>query len=366
MAQRRKAACLIYGPQLHHLDHLAPLSCLMGAPLIVTEDELFAFARNFYPHLETIFYDYEQLGGGLVQHFDVIITTLPRPLFDEIFFFAQRLYHKRLHTIWCPHGNSDKGHLSPFMEGLNTEEIALLYGEKMLDFLKQKGSFTNLKGFVFIDNFRHTFYRREKAFYQKIVEEQITLSRGRRLFLYAPTWDDSEKSSSFFEALPPLMTHLSPEDRLIVKLHPLLAQDLKAEKLIWDYEEKKNVLFLKHFPPVYPLLDLVDAYIGDMSSIGYDFLTFDKPMFFLNQNRRDSKKDLGLYLYRCGIEIRPERYDDIFKLIEFYLPTDAEDFSKIRKEVYAYTFGQEKQWEALKEEIYKSFDLLPDPELDFL
>ena len=30
-------AGLIYGPDLHHLDHLAPICSLMNIPLIVTE-----------------------------------------------------------------------------------------------------------------------------------------------------------------------------------------------------------------------------------------------------------------------------------------------------------------------------------------
>jgi teichoic acid glycerol-phosphate primase len=366
MKEVRRAAALVYGPELHHLDHLAPISNLLGIPLIVTEEELSELAHQFYPSFEVLLYDYQQLGQSLVQNYEVIFTTLPRDLFEEIFFFAQRFLHKRLHTIWSPHGNSDKGHLTPFIEGLKKEEIALVYGKKMLDFLKQKGAFDQLKSYVITGNFRYSFYQRERAFYKKILTQRFSLGQKGRVFLYAPTWEDSEKSSSFFEALPHLATHLSQEDTLIVKPHPHLFHNFKTEQMILDYEERENVIFLKHFPPVYPLLDICDVYIGDMSSIGYDFLAFDRPMFFLNQGRRDPKTDPGLYLYRCGVEIRPERYGDIFKIIDFHLPTDKEDFSKIRKEVYDYTFGSEKKWEDLRKEIFRSFAFFPDPELDFL
>jgi teichoic acid glycerol-phosphate primase len=366
MERRVRAACLLYGPEMHHLDHLAPLSCLLKIPLIVTEAEIFQSARDFYPHIEVISYDYMQLGNSLVQNFEAIITTLPRPLFEEIFFFAQRFNHKRLHTLWCPHGNSDKGYLTPFMEGLVQEEIALVYGQKMIDFLKDRKAFDQLKGYVLVDNFRYSFYQREKDFYKKMIEKELRFSRGDTLYLYAPTWNDSEKSSSFFEALPHLIAQLPDNDRLIVKPHPHLVNDFKAEHLMMTYEDKKNVLFLKHFPPIYPLLGSIDVYIGDMSSIGYDFLKFNKPMFFLNQNRRDPVKDPGLYLYRCGVEIRPEHYGAIYELIDFHLPSDREEFSKIRQEVYAYTFGKEKNGEELRKEIFNSFSLFPDPELDFL
>lgn len=362
----RKSAALIYGLEIHHLDHLAVICKLLDIPLIVTEEKIANLAREYYPHLEIKYYEYTIVAESTVKDYDVIFTCLPKALFEEIFFFAQRFLHKKLHTVWVPHGNSDKGHLVPFMEGLNKEEIALVYGQKMIDFLKQKGVLNQLLAHVVIGNLRYTFYLREKKFFEITAAREISLPETGTTFLYAPTWMDSEKSSSFFTACPAIINALADLDFLIIKPHPHLFEDPRTEEIIEKYENRKNVLFLKEFPPIFPLLDIVDVYIGDLSSIGYDFLAFNRPMFFLNETKRDAKTDQGLYLFRCGVEILPEQYKDIFKIINIHVPTDKQTFSKVRKEVYNYTFGEDKEWDTVREEILQSFDVLPDPELDFL
>ncbi|MBS0654086.1 MAG: CDP-glycerol glycerophosphotransferase family protein, partial [Verrucomicrobia bacterium] len=131
------------------------------------------------------------------------------------------------------------------------------------------------------------------------------------------------------------------------------------------YEDLSHVLFLTDFPTIYPLLNRIDIYIGDMSSIGYDFLTFDRPLFFLNQNKRDPQSDLGLYLFRCGVEVLPEKYGQIYQIIQNFLQFELRDFSKIRKEVYDYAFGPEKPLDTLRKEIIASYASFPDSDLNF-
>lgn len=63
-------------------------------------------------------------------------------------------------------------------------------------------------------------------------------------------------------------------------------------------------------------------------------------MFFLNQNNRDARVDPGLFLFRCGVEIKREQYGEIFKIMHTHLLEDANRFSLIRKELYQYTFGK--------------------------
>lgn len=364
--QNRRAAGFIYGPEEHHLDHLAGICILMHIPLIVTDEEIDTLAKKYYPQLELLYYTYSEVSQKVAENYDILFSALPRILIEEIFFLPQRLLNKKLHSIWCPHGNSDKGHKTPFMEGLDKEEIALVYGQKMKDFLQLKGAFDQLKAWVFIGNLRFTFYKKEKSFYQELLAKTLKVEPTKKIIIYAPTWEDSENSSSFFSATPLLIDNLPKDYSLIIKLHPHLLENPKTEHLMLKYESHPRVQFIKHFPPVYPLLDKCDIYIGDMSSVGYDFLSFDKPMFFLNETGRDAQSDPGLYLYRCGVEIPLTRYDDIYKLIELRIPTDKEDFSKIRKEVYKNTFGEEKKWESLYQEILNTYYALPDPELDFL
>ncbi len=139
-----------------------------------------------------------------------------------------------------------------------------------------------------------------------------------------------------------LIEQLPDNFNLIIKPHPNLKwqRDGQADDLLSKYQDKPNLCILWEFPPIYPLLEIVDIYLGDMSSIGYDFLTFNRPMFFFNPNRRDVALDEGLFLFRCGIEIRPDDYKDIFLCIAKGLQEERK-FSKLRNEVYQYCFSED-------------------------
>lgn len=364
-----RSAGLIYGPDTHHLDHLAPICCILNIPLLVTEEKIYALAQQFYPGLQVVLLDYMTVGQHLVSHFEIIFYSIPRDLFEEAFFFAQKLNQKRMHTIWCPHGNSDKGSGIFYMEALKKEEAALIYGKQMLEFLKRKHVFDQLKGHVMAGNYRHQFYLKHQPFYDSLAEKKISqrLPQAETTLLYAPTWRDAENSSSFFEVTIPLIEKLPEEHNLIIKLHPnlYLQDEFKVQELVSTYEDRQNVFFLTDFPAIYPLLNLVDVYIGDMSSIGYDFLVFNRPMFFLNQNVRDVQNDLGLYLFRCGIEIKPEQYSNIHTRIHHYFDFELRDFSQIRKEVYDLAFVPAKSLDELKKEIEHLYSLFPEPGLNF-
>src|SRR5262249_34231107 len=137
------------------------------------------------------------------------------------------------------------------------------------------------------------------------------------IILYAPTWMDLEESSTFFDTYQYLLGNLPADYNMIVKLHPRLELDdtVNYYHIVGKYESKPNILFLKDFPLVYPLLAHTDLYIGDMSSVGYDFLPFNKPMFFLNKQKRDIHHDRSSYLFRCGVSLLPDRFAQIYDVI---------------------------------------------------
>jgi len=369
MSSNKKCAGLIYGKNAHHLDHIAPLCALIGMPLIVTEEEIAVQGRHFYPGIKMIYADYLQAPQFVVSHFDVVFYSMPRDLFDEIFFFAQKLLQKKVHTVWCPHGNSDKGHSIFFMEALHKEEVALVYGKQMIEFLQKKNVFDQLKSHVLTSNYRYEVYLQNKEFYDHLAERLIArrLTPAKKTILYAPTWQDYEKSGSFFDAMPSLAETIPPDVNLVIKLHPNLLEqyDARIEEIIACYASNPQLLFLMDFPPIYPLLFLADVYLGDMSSIGYDFLALDRPLFFLNQNTRDPLQDPGLYLFRCGIEIKKEDYPKIYSIIDHFFHFELRSFSPIRQEVYTYAFGHRKPLNMLKSEIEQAIAVFPEPDLSF-
>ena len=348
------AAGLIYGSFPHYIDHLAPLCDILDIPLIVTEEEIESTIRAFYPSVKVFYTNSINAPKAIISNFDFLFVCTPKPLFDEVFFLMQCLLRKSVRTIWCPHGNSDKGHSVACMEALDKEELSLVYGEKMLDFLKEKNSFSCLKSYVKTGNYRKAYYSENKAFYDQKVNSYVLnhLPSHKKNILYAPTWKDSERSSSFEKALPLLIENLPEEFNLVVKPHPNLLLDQEAEQLIKSYQDRKGVLFLNEFPSIYPLLDKMDIYIGDMSSIGYDFLSFKRPMFFLNEQKR--KVDNGLYLYRCGIEVHPENYKDIYRVIN---ESKGLSFENTQKDVYDYTFEKQPSLTSLKQQIRTLYEV---------
>ena len=180
----------------------------------------------------------------------MIFYSIPRDLFDEVFFFAQKLLQREVHTIWCPHGNSDKGHSISFMEALRKKEIALVYGKQMIDVLRVKGVLNQLKSFVITGNFRHALYLQHKNFYDQLAQQEIVrrLSPAKKTILYAPTWQDYERSTSFFDAMPLMAETLPSDTNLIVKLHPNLLHDDAAETLIERIPRMSIFFSSKTFP----------------------------------------------------------------------------------------------------------------------
>ncbi len=310
-------AGLIYDDSRHYLDHLAPFCALLKWPLILCEQELAELASRFYPDLEIIHQPIEELKLP-----EILVTCETTPMLSAL--FPSRSFKH----IWLPHGNSDKGMHTPFFEALQKETSALVYGQKIIDFMQDKKAYPKP---IRIGNFRWEYFQKQRLFY----ETALPIPSGIN-FLYAPTWDDAEKSCSFWDAFPYLAARLPEHSNLIVKLHPNTVKKFgpELEVLMGRYAKQKNLIFLPDWPPIYPLLNQCSAYIGDKSSIGYDFLKFDRPLFFLNANS-------DLPLHRCGAAIQPETFD--FSI--------QDNYSHLRKDLYQYTFDPTPEWPLIKKEI---------------
>ncbi len=180
-----------------------------------------------------------------------------------------------------------------------------------------------------IGNYRLAYYEKHRTHYENLLPP---LQKTATL-LWAPTWNDREKSSSFPKAITPLLRALPDHWQLIIKLHPHLYHqcDAAVTALKSEIEARINIHLIEEFPPIYPLLDKADLYIGDRSSIGYDFLAFDRPMLFFD--RPNSK----LPLLSCGQTLP---YLDPYPIIAEALKT-PQKYSTQRKALYKQTFGSQ-------------------------
>ena len=275
-------------------------------------------------------------------------------MFDEVFFFAEHFYGKKVHTVWCPHGNSDKGHIvKNKMQAYALQDMVFIYGNHMIELLKKINVFQNLQHYIIIGNFRLSFYKKYKKFYDNLAAKEIfsKLDPKNKTILYAPTWKDLENSTSFFEIFEKLFNNIPSHYNLIVKPHPNL--EIKNPVEFYKiYQEKlpKNILFLNEFPLIYPLLNKCDIYLGDFSSIGYDFLYFQRPMFFIDLIQRDPKNHPSLFLYRCGQSIDKKYWDNIFSFVNSHMNTK---YSLKQKEIYTFAYGKEKRLSQIKQTILK-------------
>ena len=276
-------AGFIYGKAMHHLDHIAPLCIILDLPLIVTEKEVNDTAKKYYPSLVIFLIDEIQLADYIAKHYSIILSCLPTVMLSKLLFSVHHLYHKQLLTIWCPHGHSDKGSHGSY-ESVKSERYALVYGQKMRDFFHSQNVFHNLIDTIAIGNYRYRYHCNVKRFYMDLFEAKIAsqFPEQKEFILYAPTWSDGIEPTTFFDACPTLINELPPQYNLIVKIHPnLKIQHLaEVEKMMVQYDHHPSVLFLCSFPLIYPILENTRLYIGDRSSIGYDFFNLQSTYVF--------------------------------------------------------------------------------------
>jgi hypothetical protein len=306
-----QSAGLIYDDSRHYIDHLGPFCALHKWPLIVCEPIVEDLVKYYYPDLQVI-----RVNSWDLVFPSTLVTCDTKSLIESS--LGVKIDSQ---VLWLPHGHSDKGWKESFFKALRGEKTALVYGQKMIDLIMEENISIPM---IQVGNFRWKYWMKHQSFYQKIIQKIV--HPKNKTYLYAPTWDDAENNSSFWQVFPSLAKEVPSNCHLIVKIHPntYLQHFVEIEKIIGKFQ-RENICFLTDFPPIYPLLSICDAYIGDMSSIGYDFLKFNRPMFFLSTHNKNFP------LYSCGTIIHPEQISSLFH-------PQKDSFKKIRKQIYDYTF----------------------------
>ena len=351
------AAAISTGPDTH-LDHLAPICALMNIPLIVVNERHALLAKEFYPGVEVECMQPLELSlDFLASRLDVIYECGKFWALD-LLPLLQLLYQKKLRVVFCPHGNSDKERSVDYKEKAFFQDISLIYGNQMRETIQSNQSIHQIHQLIEIGNVRLSFYLHHKKFFDEIAEKKVfsRLDRQKKTILYSPTWHTSASPSSFFDNCHQIVDQLSTAYNLIVKLHPLLEEmhPAKTFHVLENFKEKQsNVLFLNEFPAIYPLLEKIDLYIGDFSSIGYDFLFYDRPMIFLKpENQRLS------HLQRCGYCIDYPGKIELVDIALTAIESGQKTLSGIRRRCYLDAFGElvvfEKLAKLIKKKLHES------------
>lgn len=339
-----RLAALNTGSEFHLLDHIAPLAELMQMPLITTEEINYSLAKLYYPQVQTRYMpDLEFKLSSLAEEFDVLFECRYwAPHLKNLFL---KLHNKNMRLIFCPHGQSDKGFNAPLLAPYATQDMVLIYGDLLIQMLKDLDVWSSISNFALVGNYRLAFYQKHRSFYDALARKEVPLNKQNKTLLYAPTWNDADAATSFLKHGKQVISSLPSDWNLILKLHPLLEKRNPSQfySIAALIDKKPNVFFIHEFPPVYPLLSLADVYLGDASSVGYDFLFFQKPLYFFPGEHSGR-------LHSCGSEI------DLSKNIYSQLET-ANPYKKDQEELYRFAFGSQASEEQLCSRIHEELKI---------
>ena len=350
----QKMVAINYQNQFHHLDHVAVIAYIMQIPLKTRTLLCETVAKHYYPGVQAFHFDSSMENLAFLGTCDVIFDTLSWTA-ETHKTLGDTFQNKKMKHVHFPHGFSDKFY---WFKHCLEQDYLMLYGQNMLNMFEENNLLGKLPPYVLTGNYRYQYYLDNKAFLDELVDREVfsKFEHPAPIVLYAPSYNDLEAKSSFFEAIEMMLDRLPKQYNILIKLH-LGLMDKSEERILLQrimarYTDRKNVLWLNVFPLVYPILNKVDICISDSSSIVYDFLAFNRPIFLLKQEELSPTMDRG-QRFNLGTVIRPENYARIWEIIEDTLPTDFDKFGSVRKETYQLTFGESKPFEVIRDEVLK-------------
>lgn len=339
-----------------HLDHLGVLCLLLDIPLIVTDETAYETARRFYPKLDVHLCSWNDLSlTALADHADVLFGC-GKYWAESLLPALSCVCRKEMRFVFCPHGNSDKGRSLQPGEIHPEQDISLIYGNHMHELLRTTGALSAIGRTIRTGNYRYGYYLEHREFYDALAEELVFrhVPKDKKILLYAPTWPSKENPSPVFDLSSQLIEELSPAFTLLIKWHPLLEEFYPGptHHFLGRYAEHPGVHFVADFPAIYPLLQRADGYIGDFSSIGYDFLAFDRPLYFLPPANAPSTGPL----FTCGMTLPRE---SISAHMQTTWEENQESFRAARQKLYRHAFGEARETGDLKKEIFETLEKTP-------
>lgn len=364
-----KGCGLLETPYNFFIDHLAPLCALLEIPILSSHLKTKLLYQNYYPETEIVLKKWSI--SYLVNNYkNILYSFVPDPSFKTLINLEQKrdpenpLWQNNTRFIYHLHGCSDKGYHSTWIDPkghIRDVDLLLIYGKRMEDLLEHKNLLDKPKSFLPVGNYRYLYYLKHKRFFDQKAHDDIfsKFKQDKPTLFYAPTWEDHEGSCSFFDITPDLCRDLSSDFNILIKLHPNMT--LKREgydpssvlKKLYEYAKIPGVLVVPFYPLIYPLIEQSSLYLGDFSSVGYDVLAFEKPMFFLNHLDRPLN-DPSAYLHQCGVTLNKSSFKNLKHVILSSLEKGFASYKSIQQKTYQYAFGLNQSYESLKATLHKT------------
>ena len=340
----------------HHVEHLAPWCEIMGVPMLLADSPGLFAATRCYPGLDVAWAHGVRMPAGRDPFARAIRERRPGVVYCSDLFDRPVLRDMlggggdAPRVVYVPHGFSEKR--QDWARATALQDVAVLYGRHAFDQLDAWGVAGELHRYLLSGNVRRAYYRRHAAWFEGELDRLgIAGDHPGRTLLYAPTWNDAIGSSSFFGAFAAIARRIPADWRLVVKLHPHSERFAATIDEIVHLCRGRDLHVVRNSPLTFPLLDLADAYVGDMSSLAYDYLACGRPMFFTNPTSGTSRDAAGSRLFACGTTIAPERYDDVWRIVDDAWPTDAGRYGEARAALDRYTHAPERSVDDLRAEM---------------
>ncbi|MGH7889215.1 MAG: hypothetical protein ACRENF_01540, partial [Thermodesulfobacteriota bacterium] len=221
----------------HYLDHLGVLCIELDLPLLMTDEAAYQAAQKFYPKLDARWIDLHDLSlEYLATHFDVIFESGHLWALELLPLF-ELMFNKKMRIVYCPHGNSDKGHSQKIPI---PKDISLIYGSHMRDHLKKTGAMEKV---IATGNYRHGYYRKHQSFYDGLLKPHLeNLDPAKKNVFYAPSWPDGENRSSFLACCGRIIEEVGEYYNVLLRWHPFLDEmyPVETQQIYGRYGKRKG------------------------------------------------------------------------------------------------------------------------------
>jgi hypothetical protein len=225
----------------------------------------------------------------------------------------------------------------------NRFDLILLPGQALHDLFKSVGILT--KGNNEIIGFPRLDPVFNEEIDRKVVLKNLGLSDSKKTILYAPTWHGKldVNMNSMQQMGKAIMNSVKNEYNLIVRPHPRTLINNESPEVIELLQEKTistdNIRLVDDpFADTIKLMAAADLMISDYSSVGIEFLAFDRPVIYADHLGEEyfDKSLAEIYVREAGFVVREAKN---FRQTILKALANPDDKSKLRKKYAKYFFG---------------------------
>jgi hypothetical protein len=196
------------------------------------------------------------------------------------------------------HGQSDKRY--GYRKAVGEYDLFFITGDESYERYKKSGLLNNGTGMLI------GYPKLDRVFSGKLEKDKelkkLGLSPGNKTVLYAPTWSDRSRNSSWHKFRKAFTNNAPEHINLIVKLHPNLTRYRKQEVAAFRklLKPNKNALLVDFVSDIVPIMAASDLLVSDVSAVTREYLAFKRPFVFLSRKPKWMWNKQKIVLWECG------------------------------------------------------------------